>query len=207
MLEDNSDRRLRRSARVVYEFLSADWTPWQAILRLRQRLADARACRRSPLRRDRRGGRCLTTGQGATRRRLPPPDRRRAVGRLGRSAARARRRRCCISTGSTARSICCSNWRSGSGSTSGASRWWHWSTSSSPRCARLAPHVLIERRADWLVMATRLVLLRSRLLFPATPEAAAEAEREAEREVARIGSVARHAGGRVLAAGPPAARP
>jgi hypothetical protein len=36
VLEDNSDRRLRRSARVVYEFLSADWTPWQALLRLRQ---------------------------------------------------------------------------------------------------------------------------------------------------------------------------
>jgi hypothetical protein len=35
VLEDNSDRRLRRSARVVYEFLSADWTPWQALLRLR----------------------------------------------------------------------------------------------------------------------------------------------------------------------------
>ena len=53
-------------------------------------------------------------------------------------------------------------------------------------CAQLAPHVMIERRADWLVMATRLVLLRSRLLFPATPQAAAEAEREAAREVARI---------------------
>ena len=52
-------------------------------------------------------------------------------------------------------------------------------------CARLAPHVLIERRADWLVMATRLVLLRSRLLFPATPEAAAEAEREAAGEGSR----------------------
>ena len=53
-------------------------------------------------------------------------------------------------------------------------------------CAQLAPHVLIERRADWLVMATRLVLLRSRLLFPATAEAAAAAEREAAREVARL---------------------
>ena len=52
--------------------------------------------------------------------------------------------------------------------------------------AQLAAHVPIERRADWLVMATRLVLLRSRLLFPATPEAAEEAEREAEREVARL---------------------
>ena len=48
----------------------------------------------------------------------------------------------------------------------------------------LATHVPIERRADWLVMATRLVLLRSRLLFPATPEAAEAAEREAAREVA-----------------------
>ena len=36
ILEENADRRLRRSARVVFEFFSADWTPWQAILRLRQ---------------------------------------------------------------------------------------------------------------------------------------------------------------------------
>ena len=43
-------------------------------------------------------------------------------------------------------------------------------------CAQLAPHVLIERRTDWLVMATGLVLLRSRLLCPATPKAATEAE-------------------------------
>ena len=35
-------------------------------------------------------------------------------------------------------------------------------------------------------MATRLVLLRSRLLFPATPEAAEEAEREAAQEIARL---------------------
>ena len=52
--------------------------------------------------------------------------------------------------------------------------------------ARVASHVAIERRADWLVMATRLVLLRSRLLFPATPEAAEAAEREAAQEVARL---------------------
>ena len=52
--------------------------------------------------------------------------------------------------------------------------------------ARLAAHVPIERRADWLVMATRLVLLRSRLLFPASPEAAEEAERDAGREIARL---------------------
>jgi len=50
----------------------------------------------------------------------------------------------------------------------------------------LAAQVPIERRADWLVMATRLVLLRSRLLFPATPEAAATAEREAAQELAPI---------------------
>ena len=43
--------------------------------------------------------------------------------------------------------------------------------------ARLAAHVPIERRADWVVMASRLVLLRSRLLFPASPEEAAEAAR------------------------------
>ena len=36
LLQENADRRLRRSARLVYEFLSADWTPWQAILRLRR---------------------------------------------------------------------------------------------------------------------------------------------------------------------------
>jgi hypothetical protein len=35
-------------------------------------------------------------------------------------------------------------------------------------------------------MATRLVLLCSRLLFPATAEMGAEAEREAARKVARI---------------------
>ena len=52
--------------------------------------------------------------------------------------------------------------------------------------AELVGHVSIEGRADWLVMATRLVLLRSRLLFPATPEAAAEAEREAAQEIARL---------------------
>ena len=52
--------------------------------------------------------------------------------------------------------------------------------------AQLASNVPIERRADWLVMATRLVLLRSRLLFPATPEAAEEAEREAAQEIARL---------------------
>ena len=33
---EGADRRLRRKAEIVYEFRSADWTPWQAILRLRR---------------------------------------------------------------------------------------------------------------------------------------------------------------------------
>ena len=36
VLERQRDRRLRRAARVTVEFLSADWTPWQAIRRLRR---------------------------------------------------------------------------------------------------------------------------------------------------------------------------
>jgi segregation and condensation protein A len=51
---------------------------------------------------------------------------------------------------------------------------------------RLVDRVKLEQRADWLVMATRLVLLRSRLLFPATPEAAAEAARDAAAELHRL---------------------
>ncbi len=50
----------------------------------------------------------------------------------------------------------------------------------------LGGRVPIERRADWVVLATRLVLLRTRLLFPANPEAAADAEREARAEIQRI---------------------
>lgn len=34
--DEGADRRLRRKAEIVYEFRSADWTPWQAILRLRR---------------------------------------------------------------------------------------------------------------------------------------------------------------------------
>ena len=33
---DDVDRRLRRSARLDFEFFSADWTPWRAIARLRR---------------------------------------------------------------------------------------------------------------------------------------------------------------------------
>lgn len=35
VVEANGDRRTRRSSRVLYEFRSADWTPWQAIRQLR----------------------------------------------------------------------------------------------------------------------------------------------------------------------------
>lgn len=51
---------------------------------------------------------------------------------------------------------------------------------------QLRDRVPIERRADWLVMATRLVLLRSRLLFPESPEAAVAAEEEAASELRRL---------------------
>jgi segregation and condensation protein A len=54
----------------------------------------------------------------------------------------------------------------------------------------LVGRVPIERRADWLVLATRLVLLRSRLLFPASPEEAVEAEQEADAEVRRVEGLA-----------------
>jgi len=46
--------------------------------------------------------------------------------------------------------------------------------------------VAIERRADWLVTASRLVLLRSRLLAPASPEAAAAARSDADAELRRL---------------------
>ncbi len=55
---------------------------------------------------------------------------------------------------------------------------------------RLAPLVPLERRADWLVMAARLLLLRSRLLFPESPEAAAAAARDAETALRQIESLA-----------------
>ena len=54
---------------------------------------------------------------------------------------------------------------------------------------RLERHVALERRADWLVMATRLLLLRSRLMFPAGPEDEAEAAQEAGREARRLDQV------------------
>ena len=55
--------------------------------------------------------------------------------------------------------------------------------------ARYAERVTLERRADWLVMTSRLLLLRTRLCFPASPKAKDDAEREARREVDRIEAV------------------
>ena len=51
---------------------------------------------------------------------------------------------------------------------------------------RLVGRVPLERRADWLVLASRLVLLRSRLLFPASPEEAAAAEQEADAALRQV---------------------
>jgi segregation and condensation protein A len=56
--------------------------------------------------------------------------------------------------------------------------------------AQFEDHVAIERRADWLVIVTRLVLLRSRLLFPESPMAAEAAERDAATELRRIDDLA-----------------
>ena len=52
--------------------------------------------------------------------------------------------------------------------------------------ARTEKHAPIEQRADWLVLATRLLVLRSRLLFAATPKAAEAAEQDAAHALARL---------------------
>ncbi len=46
--------------------------------------------------------------------------------------------------------------------------------------------VAIERRADWVVVAARLLQLRSKLLLPPDPETAAEAGRDAARVFAEL---------------------
>ncbi len=51
---------------------------------------------------------------------------------------------------------------------------------------KLAGRVTPERRAEWLVLATRLVLLRSRLMLPASPAEAQSAERDAAQEEQRL---------------------
>ena len=50
---------------------------------------------------------------------------------------------------------------------------------------RYAAQVPLERRADWLVMAARLVLLRSRLCFPRAPK---RSERPSEKCETQTGS-------------------
>ena len=49
-----------------------------------------------------------------------------------------------------------------------------------------ADQVPLERRADWLVLATRLVLLRSRLLLPESPQEQQSAEAAAAAELNRL---------------------
>ena len=51
---------------------------------------------------------------------------------------------------------------------------------------RLAGRVTPERHAEWLVLAIRLVLLRSRLMLSASPAQAQDAEQDAAREEQRL---------------------
>lgn len=66
-----------------------------------------------------------------------------------------------------------------------------------------AGRVPLERRGAWLVMASQLVLLKSQLLMPASPDQAARAEEEASRRLAQIAELARmHGAAEWLAARP-----
>ena len=49
----------------------------------------------------------------------------------------------------------------------------------------------LERRADWLVMASQLLLLKAQLLAPASQAAAEEAEEEARRRLEQLDELAR----------------
>jgi len=51
-------------------------------------------------------------------------------------------------------------------------------------------HVTLERRGDWLVMATTLLQLKAQLLWPPTPDAAADAEAEAARRLGGLDPMA-----------------
>ena len=63
--------------------------------------------------------------------------------------------------------------------------------------------IRLERRADWLVMASQLLLLKAQLLAPASPEAAEEAGAEARRRLEQLDELARmRAGVEWLAARP-----
>lgn len=50
--------------------------------------------------------------------------------------------------------------------------------------------VRLERRADWLVMASELLRLRAQLLAPASPQAAEEAAAEADRRLGQLEELA-----------------
>ena len=52
--------------------------------------------------------------------------------------------------------------------------------------ARYEHYVALERRADWLVLAARLLHLRSRLLLPGTAEVATAARAEVATELGRL---------------------
>jgi segregation and condensation protein A len=54
----------------------------------------------------------------------------------------------------------------------------------------LGSRVSIERKADWLVVATRLVLLRSRLMFPESAAAAEAAKQDADAALRQLGDLA-----------------
>ena len=61
----------------------------------------------------------------------------------------------------------------------------------------------LERRADWLVMASQLLLLKAQLLAPASQEAAEEANEEARRRLEQLDALGRmRAGAEWLAARP-----
>jgi segregation and condensation protein A len=63
--------------------------------------------------------------------------------------------------------------------------------------------IRLERRADWLVMASQLLLLKAQLMAPASPEAAQEAGAEARRRLELLDELARmRAGADWLAARP-----
>ena len=47
----------------------------------------------------------------------------------------------------------------------------------------MAQRISLDQRAEWIILVSRLVLLRSRLLLPASPAAAEEAEHALQREL------------------------
>ncbi len=57
--------------------------------------------------------------------------------------------------------------------------------------AAARPRVTLERRGDWLVMASTLLQLKAQLLWPATPAAAADAEAEVVRQFGALDELAR----------------